>query len=392
MNLASWFPQYIVQTQNLIALGVVVVWSMNNTWWRKHVLGFVHNRLKRQNGISNAEFNRIEYIFNQRIPYFSELSDEGRARFINRAIDFAERNTFIGVEGFRVTREVKVMIGAAATQISWGLELSVLDHIEQILVYPKAFYHGTSRSYLKGGVSQRGTMMLSWEDFCEGYESSSDNRNLGLHEMAHALKLGQKHGAGQRSFYRSYLKSWIEISRPAFKALRSGEGGYLRAYGGTNDHEFFAVCVEHFFETPQQFYHEKPQVYGHLCVVLNQDPLNVEGDYKLDEEWRSELIRETGRKRLKPISGYKDFNRFHRQTVYAMIVAVMALFITGAVEQLYHFEIVAHGLIMTTTALGIQVPYILIHRYLPPRFLGLFALATIGLMQFLSLILMAIFL
>lgn len=392
MDVASWFPKYVVQNQNMLALGAVVVWSLANTWWRIRLLGFIHNRFKRRYAISRGEFDRVEYIFKQRIPYFAELSDEGRARFINRAIDFAEQHAFIGVEGFEVTREVKVMIGAAAAQISWGLELTELHHIERILVYPKAFYHATSRTYLKGGVSKAGTMLLSWEDFCAGYEIARDNRNLGVHEMAHALKLGQQFGSGYNSFYRSYLKSWLQISRPAFKAIQSGECDYFRAYGGSNDHEFFAVCVEHFFESPESFYRKHPNVYGHLCVVLNQDPLNANGDYRLDEDWRDELIRETGRKRLRQVnSGYKDFNRFHRQAVYALIVGIVAVFITSSLKIKHINEIHAHGAMLALFALGIQVPYILKQRYLPPNFLALFILATWGLMHLVSLILMGVF-
>ncbi len=382
----------MIQNQNILVFGAVIVWSLGNTWWRKRLLGFVHNRLKHNYKISSAEFQRIEYIFNQRIPYFSALSDDARARFINRAIDFAELKSFVGVDGFELTREVKVMIGAAAAQITWGLKLTELSHIQRVLVYPKEFYHGVSRRYLKGGVSKGGTLLLSWDDFCKGYENHTDNRNLGLHEMAHALKLEKLHGLHKNTFYRSYLKSWLDISRPTFKALRNGEAGYLRAYGGTNDHEFFAVCVEHFFETPAEFYREHRRVYEHLCVVLNQDPLNADGDYKLDKKLRGSLIRETGRLWHQPLNtGYKDFNRFHRQIGYAMFVFFLSVFTGFSPKYMLTSEITIHGALLTVCALGIQLPYIVRHRYLDPRFLIAFVLMTFGLMHTTSIALLLLF-
>ena len=45
--------------------------------------------------------------------------------------------------------------------------------------------------------------------------------------------------------------------------------------------EFFAVAVEHFFEAPAEFQKELPDIYNHLCVLLNQNPLNVRGDFEL---------------------------------------------------------------------------------------------------------------
>ena len=56
---------------------------------------------------------------------------------------------------------------------------------------------------------------------------------------------------------------------------------YLRQYAFVNEHEFFAVCVEHFFETPSTFLKEMPDVYQILTNLLNQNPLNINQDYKL---------------------------------------------------------------------------------------------------------------
>jgi Mlc titration factor MtfA (ptsG expression regulator) len=56
---------------------------------------------------------------------------------------------------------------------------------------------------------------------------------------------------------------------------------YLRDYAFTNTHEFFAVCVEHFFETPLHFYQKYPDLFKDLCNVLNQNPLNTKNDYAL---------------------------------------------------------------------------------------------------------------
>jgi MtfA peptidase len=39
-----------------------------------------------------------------------------------------------------------------------------------------------------------------------------------------------------------------------------------------NEHEFFAVAVENFFERPQEFKNAIPELYAILIKLLNQDP------------------------------------------------------------------------------------------------------------------------
>ncbi|WP_431211698.1 zinc-dependent peptidase [Puia sp. P3] len=48
----------------------------------------------------------------------------------------------------------------------------------------------------------------------------------------------------------------------------------LGDYAATNYHEFWAVAVEVFFESPVAFRHEMPDLYEAMACVLNQDPLN----------------------------------------------------------------------------------------------------------------------
>lgn len=46
----------------------------------------------------------------------------------------------------------------------------------------------------------------------------------------------------------------------------------FRNYATTNEMEFFAVALENFFENPDHFRQELPQLYHHMTIPLNQDP------------------------------------------------------------------------------------------------------------------------
>jgi Mlc titration factor MtfA (ptsG expression regulator) len=85
--------------------------------------------------------------------------------------------------------------------------------------------------------------------------------------------------------FKMYLQEWLAIGEIEYNKLRSGIPGYLRSYAGENSHEFFAVCVEHFFEAPDKLRAHLPDIYNHMCVLLNQNPLNMQDDYYLTDEY-----------------------------------------------------------------------------------------------------------
>lgn len=61
--------------------------------------------------------------------------------------------------------------------------------------------------------------------------------------------------------------------RYEMERIVNDEVSFFRDYAATNDHEFFAVAVENFFERPQAFFEHHPRMYGLLATLLNQDPL-----------------------------------------------------------------------------------------------------------------------
>lgn len=216
------------------------------------------------------------------IPYYQRLSVKGKALFLDRVLTFMFSKTFEGKNGLKVTDEMKIMISASAVQLTFGLKRFRLENIETIYIYPETFYLANDRREFKGGTSSSGNMHFSWKDFREGYTDDDDNYNLGLHEMSHALKLSVLADASFDARFGSYLDTWLEIADKELERIKHGKPSFLRSYAKTNRHEFFAVCVEHFFENPEEFKTALPDIYNHLAVLLNQNPLNTHSDYYLD--------------------------------------------------------------------------------------------------------------
>jgi Mlc titration factor MtfA (ptsG expression regulator) len=220
-------------------------------------------------------------LLKQKNPYFRNLSAEAQERFVERLYVFMEEKYFVGHEGLLITDEIRVMISAAAIQLTFGLKDYTIPHLHTINVFPKVFYSQLLETSLKGLVTQGGVLSLSWNDFREGYAVEDDKLNLGLHELAHALNIDLVEDGNYDDHFFYYFDKWRSAALSDFQRLKDGSITFLRKYAGRNLHEFFAVCIEHFFEAPAEFRRELPVLYGHTALMLNQDPANHEEDYRI---------------------------------------------------------------------------------------------------------------
>lgn len=214
---------------------------------------------------------KFEPILIKNFEYYRLLSENSKLKFLLRCFTFIKNKEFQGRDGLIVTDEMKLQIAAAAVQLTFGLHDFLLRHFHTFLIYPDVYVSPASGALHKGETSLRGVIVLSWKHFVEGYELSTDKLNLGLHELAHALDLSRIVKATDPFFF-DYFAKWQAASDTTFNEVNRSEEHYLRKYSGTDEREFFAVCVEHFFEDPHGFKKNIPQLYSHLSVLLKQDP------------------------------------------------------------------------------------------------------------------------
>jgi Mlc titration factor MtfA (ptsG expression regulator) len=185
-------------------------------------------------------------------------------RFIPRNVD-------------EVTIEAKVLIAASAVQLTFGLPHVYLRHFNKILVYPDNYYSSITRRYHKGEVNPMfGIIVLSWQAFVDGYINQTDSINLGLHEMAHALRLENLIRADENSIFdEGHMDKFDEYAEKICDDAAMGEPMFFRPYACTNKHEFFSVAVENFFERPREFSEQLPELYRVVTALLRQDPLKM---------------------------------------------------------------------------------------------------------------------
>ncbi|MFM9944375.1 MAG: zinc-dependent peptidase [Bacteroidia bacterium] len=220
----------------------------------------------------------LEAMLEQEFVYFKPLSPMARQKFIARIWKLYNEVEFVGYSGLEVKENMKIRVLFSQIQLTYGLRTFHFKKFKKYILYPTTFYSNFFQRDLKGLTSRAGFVTFSWADFEEGYKVNDDKFNLGLHEMAHAFRLHVADGRYSFKLTDYHIDFDAKAHREMYMMKRDVPS-LLRDYAKTNHEEFFAVCIEYFFEAPEILKNALPQIFNILCKMLNQNPLNREGDY-----------------------------------------------------------------------------------------------------------------
>lgn len=223
---------------------------------------------------SLKKYQKLDAFFSKYFYYYRNLSDQHKKLFIKRVLGFIRSTRIIGKDGFQVTYEVKLLIAASAVQLTFGLQRFILPKFRTFIIYEDIYYNRVTDQYHKGEVNPQGVTVISWRHFIEGYAHPTDKVNVGLHEMAHAFLLNTMYTDLHDPKLDEFLVKVIHLSKAEIHKIKTSGTHFFRDYAKENIHEFFAVAVEHFFEAPDEFKKEMPELYKYLARLLNQDPAN----------------------------------------------------------------------------------------------------------------------
>lgn len=202
--------------------------------------------------------------------FYSKLKPKYQDYFQHRVHTFLQKYEFIPREEIVITQEMRVMVAATAVQLTFGFRTYLMSIFQYIVIYPDIYQSTITENWHKVEFNPRmKAIVFSWKHFEEGFQSNNDNLNLGYHEFAHALNMHglQSSDASAAHFAWLYKKMMEYLKNPLIqKRLIASE--YFRIYAYSNQFEFFAVLIEHFFETPDQFKLEFPVLYGKIRRMI----------------------------------------------------------------------------------------------------------------------------
>lgn len=208
-------------------------------------------------------------ILRSQFPFYENLSAKKQSYFEHRVSSFIDHYNFDGKD-IEVTQEMKLIISGTYVMLTFGMRHYLIELFENIIIYPTVYYSTLNRDYHKGEYNPRmKTVVFSWEDFLSGHQTK-DNINLGLHEFTHILHFHSKRSADPNAVI--FFDEFTEIEKYFDNEILSNqlkEKQYFREYAYTNKFEFLAVILEHFFETPEIFKKEFPELFQNVKTMIN---------------------------------------------------------------------------------------------------------------------------
>lgn len=124
---------------------------------------------------------------------------------------------------------------------------------------------------LSGEAWHKGPVILSWDAVCKSGGAS----NVVIHEMSHKLDMRHQGANGAPPLHQGMSpQQWHDTFSQAFADLQEDYRHHrympVDAYALTGPGEFFAVCSEAFFESPEQLFHDWPDLYLLLARFYRQ--------------------------------------------------------------------------------------------------------------------------
>ena len=213
-------------------------------------------------------------VLEDRVAFYRRLAPGGRARFEADVAIFLGEQRIVGPQQSPVPEDIRVLIAAAAAMLGhgrpeweWPTQRDIIVHVTN---FNEDFEPGDQHA-IAGLVHMQGPVLLSRKQVRFGFKKS-DGTNVAVHELAHVIDMADGAADGEAAVW-STLPGWDALVRSRLKQIRrGGRDAPLRAYGGTNEAELFAVAVEAFFEQPAKLRNQDPAIYEALATLVNLEP------------------------------------------------------------------------------------------------------------------------
>jgi Mlc titration factor MtfA (ptsG expression regulator) len=221
----------------------------------------------------------------RRWPTWGLLTPDERERLEALIQQFVPEARWEAAHGFAVTEEMQAVIAAQACLLVLELGLDHYRKVGSIIVHPRTVVLRGERRMagglasdspfpIAGQAHHAGPVLLAWSTVAFEARHPDRGNNVVFHEFAHQLDMLDGTIDGTPPLQDDVpLERWVEVCTAEYERLRRGEDdSVLRAYGGVDPGEFFAVATETFFSRPLAMAEQKPELYDVLSGFYRQDP------------------------------------------------------------------------------------------------------------------------
>ena len=212
-----------------------------------------------------------EYTIQSNLPFYVHLDKGKKKRFKKRVVRFRDRKKIVFHADVVEKEKITLLLSATAAMLTLGMADFLILSVKKILVYPSQYYSKFTKKDHYGEYNPSlKTLIFSEEYLLHGFKIPNDNINLAVHEFSHAISFNVANKLNLRSYKFMFgMRKINTLFHNATFIAKVDSTGYFRSYGKSNIHEFFAVSVENFVETPEEFKRQFPKLYNTIRRMLN---------------------------------------------------------------------------------------------------------------------------
>lgn len=228
---------------------------------------------RRKEGFALPE--NYQELLNDYVRFYSNLNDEGKKRFEDKFRKFLSSVKIAGANA-EVEDLDRILIGAASVIPTYFIPDWEYVNLREVLLYPGNFnmdfeQHGHDRSVsgMVGTGAMQNVMIVSKWDLRQGFINGKNAHNTAIHEFVHLIDKmdGTLDGVPELLLERKYVVRWKQLIEREMENIRRNASD-IDPYGATSPVEFFAVVSEYFFEQPELFRHNHPELNEMLSKIF----------------------------------------------------------------------------------------------------------------------------
>ncbi len=230
--------------------------------------------------LRNKAFPKIwEGILNRDVAFFRALDESEKGRFREEIKIFLNEKQITGIKT-SVDDTVRILVAASAIIPTFGFPEWEWDQIQEILIYPTNFDEhykiGQKGNHdvlgMIGSGAMNRMMILSKPDLIHGFQSTQDQKNVGIHEFVHLMDKsdGTVDGIPNATLPINAVKPWLQLVHKEMTKIANRHSD-INPYALTSEAEFFAVTSEYFFENPQKMKKKHPALHTMLERIFRQN-------------------------------------------------------------------------------------------------------------------------
>jgi Mlc titration factor MtfA (ptsG expression regulator) len=214
-------------------------------------------------------------LLNDYVPFYTHLNEDDKKLFEEKAHKFLMSVRITGANA-DVEDLDRVLIAAAAIIPVYYIRDWEYINLREVLLYPGNFnqdfnQHGGERtiSGMVGTGHMQNVLILSKWELRQGFINSHSARNVAIHEFVHLIDKmdGTLDGVPELLLERRYVAQWKQLLEVTISRIQQGDSD-IDLYAATSPVECFAVVAEYFFNQPEAFQSNHPDLAQMLTLMF----------------------------------------------------------------------------------------------------------------------------